>query len=363
MIHWFDRVIWIFNVTSSLSELEYASAQMVGKFQLTGEKAWRENSSLGPPSVILSFRTGLPGQIIYGGGGKGALYPCWEILASWNKGKPIGSGGAGVACLLPQRLKIPSDNNAHCQEEQEIGELGLNFSGLDPGPRRAWLMQPQQGSFLRFPPPCSSSLFWKGQCHWDMLPGRDIFCFPFFHLYLCRCIQSSLYTADIAEGKAFTRRHWFESTEYGHSRHLWLVDGISRLWESMFHCGVPEKGKMGRWMLGSRLNYAWRPDGHVKKAVGTGSDGVLQVRIGRLSQQAGRSLDCPIIYRGSRFKYFSQARWEKPAQITSVPFIRYVWVLDKSSLAFCIKRFCCKIALLHQCRLSPGGIWTDAFCC
>lgn len=40
----------------------------------------------------------------------------------------------------------------------------------------------------------------------------------------------------------------------------------------------------------------------------TGSDGLLQVRIGRSGQQAGRALDHAITYRGSRFKYFNQAR-------------------------------------------------------
>lgn len=66
-----------------------------------------------------------------------------------------------------------------------------------------------------------------------------------------------------------------------------------------------KNGQVDAWIS---VKLCMKADGHVRKAIGTGSDGLLQVRIGRSSQQAGRSLDCPIIYRGLRFKYFSQAR-------------------------------------------------------
>lgn len=173
---------------------------MAGKSQLTGERgAWIENSSLRPPSSL-------------------------------------------------QLLKI-----------SELGKLGsLAWTSLEHRPRS---IQPQQGILMGFPAPCSFTLFWNGHCHWDTVPGRDIFSgLLFSHLYLCSCIHSSPYTADIAEGKAFIPRHWFESAEFGHSRHLWLLDGISRLWESMFHCGVPEKGKNGQvdvWISVKLCMKAW----------------------------------------------------------------------------------------------------------
>lgn len=109
--------------------------------------------------------------------------------------------------------------------------------------------------------------------------------------------------------------------------------GLADYEKACFTVGFPRKGKMGRWTFGSQLNYAWRPDGCVREA-DTGSDGLLQVRIGRSGQQAGRSLDHAITYRGSRFKYFNQARWEKHAPIPSAPCLRYVRVLDKNQLFF-----------------------------
>lgn len=248
---------------------------------------------------------------------------------------------------------------AIAKKNSKLGRSAWTSVGWDMAPELFELRSPAR----EFPqvPSFSFSLFWRGHCHWDILAGTDILCLLQLHFYLSSCIHPLPSTADIAEGKAFLPRHWFESVEYGHSRHLWLLDGISRLWESMFHCGVPEKEKMGRWMLGSSLNYAWRPDGCVRKAIGTGSDGLLQVKIWRSGQQAGRFLDCDTTYRGPRFKYFSQARWEKSAQIPSAAFLRYVW--QKTAFLLHQKQLCCKIALLHKYRLSPRGIWTDVFCC
>lgn len=92
--------------------------------------------------------------------------------------------GAEAPCLLLQRLKIPIDNNALCQEEKEIRELHLDFCRLEPGPRPARLMQPQQGSFFMFPCPCSSSSFLNGHCHWHTLSERGIFSVCFFSAFI-----------------------------------------------------------------------------------------------------------------------------------------------------------------------------------
>lgn len=181
------------------------------------------------------------------------------------------------------------------KKNRKLGSLAWTSPGWNPAPDPPGLHSPSKGVSSGSQLLAPLLVLERGRPPRHDARQGYFLCFPFLHLYLCLCIQFSLYTADIAEGKSFTQRHWFESTEYGQSRHLWLLDGISRLWESMFHCGVPEKGKMGRWMVGSWLNYAWRPDGHVRKAAGTGSDALLQVRIGRSSQQAGTSLDCPII--------------------------------------------------------------------
>lgn len=207
---------------------------------------------------------------------------CWEIMAGWNKGKPMDFGEAEIPDLLLQKFKIPNSKNAHCQKEEQAGEISLNFSGWDVAPELFGLRHPAR----EFPqvPGFSFSLFWMFPLPLGHRGRQGYFlCLPQIHFYFCSCIHPSASTADIAEEKAFLPRHWFESVEYGRSRHLWLLDGISRLWESMFRCGDPEKGKMGRWMLGSSLNYAWRPDGCVRKATGTGSDGLLQIRIQRSS--------------------------------------------------------------------------------
>lgn len=101
------------------------------------------------------------------------LYLCWEVMASWNKGKPTDFCEAQIPNLLPQKFKIPNSKNAHCQKEKQTGEISLNFSGWDVAPEPFGLHCPAR----EFPqiPNFSFSLFWRSHCHWDILAGTDIF--------------------------------------------------------------------------------------------------------------------------------------------------------------------------------------------
>lgn len=93
-------------------------------------------------------------------------------MASWNKGKPMDFGGTEIPNLLPQKFKIPNSKNAHCQKEQQTGEISLNFSGLGCDPTTVWITQPSKS--VSSVPSFSFCLFWRGHCLWDILAGTDI---------------------------------------------------------------------------------------------------------------------------------------------------------------------------------------------
>lgn len=178
---------------------------MVGKFQLTGERrTWIENSLLRPPSSFPShskFQNWSPWPIMYEEGQKSFIL---LIEASWNKGKSIGFGGAAVLCLLPQRLKIPCDKNAHCQEEQETGELGLNFCGLESGLQTSLVYAASAREFPHIP----TSLFLFLVLEWALSlrhcqegvfslfsfsPPLSLSVHPVLTMYCCYCWRGSIY--------------------------------------------------------------------------------------------------------------------------------------------------------------------------
>lgn len=217
--------------------------------------------------------------------------------------------GAEAPCLLLQRLKIPIDNNALCQEEKEIRELHLDFCRLEPGPRPARLMQPQQGSFFMF---LFLVLEWALSLTHVVRKGYFL-CVLFLCLYLRRCIQSSLCTADIAEGEAFS---W--GTDL--SRPSKVAAGISDYlmgladYEKAFAVGFLRKGKWPGGCLGvvKLCMKSWWSFRRSHKH---------RIRWAISSHQAGKSLDCPTTCRRSRIKYFSPARQVRET-FTDCPFPR-----------------------------------------
>lgn len=166
---------------------------MVGKFQLTGKrKAWIEDSPLGPPSSCSKFQNRSAWANNLWGQGKGDLHPWWETLASWNKGKPIAFGGAEVPCLFPQRLKIPSDNNAHCQKE---GNWGARLECLcaETWPQTHLAYAATAREFLQIP--TSFFLFLVLERALPLrqgrfLPGRVIFSIFLFSIFISVCASS-----------------------------------------------------------------------------------------------------------------------------------------------------------------------------
>lgn len=250
-------------------------------------------------------------------------------------------------------LKIPSDNDVYCQEEKETGKLHLTSVGWNlPGPRPAWLMQPQQGSFLMFPPPCSSFLFWKGHCHWHMLSGRDIFyvslfsalspsVHPVLTVYCWYCLKGKHFLGgtDLSSPSKVT------AGIFDYLMGLADYEKACLLWGSWER----ENGQVDAWIW---LNYAWTMHELLPfQQSHRGSDGRLQARIGTSSQQAGKSLQIVLPLAEDRELSISAGAGERNLHILPIPEIS-AW---QKQLFFCIKQLCCKIAWLHQCRLSPEG--------
>lgn len=110
---------------------------------------------------------------------------------------------------------------------------------MEPDPRPVWLMQPQQGSFFTFPPPCSSCSGMSTVTETCCQEGIFL-CVPFLHLYLHQCIQPSLLI--LLKGK-----HFLRGTDLSRPSKVaaGIYDYLMGLadYEKAVCCGVPEKGK------------------------------------------------------------------------------------------------------------------------
>lgn len=176
-------------------------------------------------------------------------------------------------------------------------------------------------------------------------------CVPFLCLISVSASSPHCVLLILLEGEAFSWRHWFEFPSkvtagiFDYLMGLADYEKACLLWGSWER----ENGQVDAWIW---LNYAWTMHELLPfQQSHRGSDGRLQARIGTSSQQAGKSLQIVLPLAEDRELSISAGAGERNLHILPIPEIS-AW---QKQLFFCIKQLCCKIAWLHQCRLSPEG--------
>lgn len=125
--------------------------------------------------VVLSFRTGLPGQITYGVGGRKPYTLAGKYWPAETKANLLVLVGQKYCACSHRGSKSQAVLMLIAKKNRKLGGFCLNFSGQEPGPRPTWRMQPREMSFLRFPPPGSSSCSGEGSTAIETWCGAGIF--------------------------------------------------------------------------------------------------------------------------------------------------------------------------------------------